>query len=63
MPVKTSGKWLPVENVFSTLQDIWQEAERFDRNSVKQDLNFAFILRAGPVAEDHRVSYLTGTQR
>ena len=63
MPVKTGGKWLPVENVFSTLQDIWQEAERFDRNFVKRDLNFAFILRTGPVAEDQRVSYLTGTQR
>ena len=28
MPVKSGGKWLPVENVFSTLQDIWEEAER-----------------------------------
>ena len=28
VPVKSGGKWLPVENVFSTLQDIWQETER-----------------------------------
>jgi len=46
VPVKTNDKWLPVENVFSSLQDIWHLAERI-----------------GPVRDDNRVSYLTGTTR
>ena len=33
MPVKCGGKWLPVENVFSSLQDIWLEAERLGWNA------------------------------
>ena len=33
------------------------------RDGVKLNLNFDLILRTGPVAEDHRVSYLTATQR
>ena len=31
VPVKTNGKWLPVENVFSSLQDIWHLAERWKK--------------------------------
>ena len=42
VPVKSGGKWLPVENVFSTLQDVWQEAERLGRN--KTDVNISSFL-------------------
>ena len=63
VPVKSGGKWLPVENVFSTLQDIWQETERLGVENTGFKLCFHHLLRTGPVAEDDRVSYLTATRR
>ena len=72
MPVKTNGKWLPVENVFSSLQDIWHLAERWEKDlwddltkecwKLEPDFEHSYN-RIGPVAEDNRVSYLTGTTR
>ena len=76
VPVKTNGKWLPVENVFSSLQDIWHLAERWGKHlceHVTKDCSpgcckFEPELelshnRIGPVRDDNRVSYLTGTTR
>ena len=72
VPVKTNGKWLPVENVFSSLQDIWHLAERWKKDlcddltkecwKLEPDFEHSYN-RIGPVAEDNRVSYLTGTTR
>ena len=28
VPVKTAGRWLPVEDIFSSLNNVWEEAER-----------------------------------
>ena len=68
--MKTNGKWLPVENVFSSLQDIWHLAERWNLSicitrdccKFEPELELSY-KRIGPVAEDNRVSYLTGTTR